>query len=144
MSGKPGRSGRKTFVPTADQRNTVKVMASFGIAEDKICLTVINPQTNKPISKPTLQRAFRHEIATAQTQLNTAIATALVDAALGRRPSGGEPIKNDRARVDAMKFFLEFRAGWQRGVTLQHGNPTGPDGNPIPFFYYANPTDAKL
>jgi hypothetical protein len=29
-------------------------------------------------------------------------------------------------------------------MTLQHRNPTGPDGNAIPFIYYANPTDAKL
>ena len=143
MSGKPGRSGRKQFVPTADQRHAVKAMIGLGITEDKICLTVLNPQSNKPISKPTLQRAFRHEIATAQTELNTAVATALVDAALGR-PCGGEPIKSDTARVNATTFFLECRAGWKRGMTLQHGNPTGPNGNAIPFIYHANPTDANL
>jgi hypothetical protein len=33
-------------------------MAGLGIPEDKICLTVTNPQTNKPISKPTLRRAL--------------------------------------------------------------------------------------
>jgi hypothetical protein len=141
MSGKPGRSGRKEFVPTEDQRHAVKVMTGLGIAEDKICLTVINPQTRKPISKPTLRRAFRHEIATGQTELTIEVGTALVDAALGKKPSGGEPIKNDRARVDAMKFFLECRAGWKRGMTVQHG---GPDGNAIPFIYRANPTDAML
>ena len=144
MSGKPGRSGRKKFLPNADQGNTVRIMAGLGIPEDKICLTVVNPQTNKPISKPTLRRAFRHEIDTAQTELSTAVGSALLDAALGKKPSGGEPIRNDRARVDAMKFFLECRAGWRRGVTLQHANPTGRDGNAIPFIYYANPTDAKL
>ena len=133
MSGQPGRSGRKTFVPTADQRHAVHMMASLGIPEDKICLTVINPQTNKPISKPTLRRAFRREIDTVQTELSTAVGSALLDAALGKKPSGGEPIRNDRARVDAMKFFLECRAGWKRGMTVQHGNPTGPNGNAIPF-----------
>jgi hypothetical protein len=144
VSGKPGRSGRKTFVPTADQRNTVKVMVGLGIAEDKICLTVVNPQTNKPISVPTLRRAFRYEIATGQTELTTLVGTALVDAALGKRPAGGEPMKSDAARVSAMTFYLECRAGWRRGMLVQHGNPTSPDGNAIPFIYQANKTDAKL
>ena len=143
MSGQPGRSGRKTFVPTADQRNTVKIMARLGIPEDKICLTVINPQTNKPISKPTLQRAFRNEIATGQTELTTLVGTALVDAALGKRPDGGEPIKSDAARVSAMTFFLECRAGWKRGMVLQHGNPSGPDG-PIPGEFCASKADLNL
>ena len=69
---------------------------------------------------------------------------ALLDAARGRKPSGGEPTKNDRARVDAMNFFLEFRAGWQKGMTVQHGNPTGPEGNPTPFVFKMNGTDALL
>jgi hypothetical protein len=144
MSGKPGRSGRKTFVPTTDQRNTVKIMVGLGSPEDKICLTVINPQTGKPISKSTLRRAFRHEIDIAQTELNTAVGTALVDAALGKRPAGGEPIKSDAARVSAMTFYLECRAGWKRGMTLQHRNPTGPDGDAIPFVYKIGPTDRYL
>ena len=144
MSGQPGRSGRKTFVPTADQRNTVKIMAGLGIPEDKICLTVINPQTNKPISTPTLRRAFRHEIDTAQTELNTSVGNALIKAALGERPISGEPIKSDAARVNAMMFYLECRAGWKRGMLLQHGNPTGPDGNAPPFMFVVNKTDAKL
>ena len=144
MSGKPGRSGRKKFLPTADQRHTVKTMSALGIPEDKICLTIINPQTGKPLSAPTLRRAFRLELDCGQTELNMLVGTTLVDAALGRRPSGGEPIKSDAARVNAITFFLECRAGWKRGMLLQHGNPTGPDGNAIPFRYHATPTDEKL
>ena len=144
MSGKAGRSGRTKFLPTADQRNTVKVMSGLGIPEEKICLTIINPQTGKPLSAPTLRRAFRLELNSGQTELHTLVGTALVDAALGRKTPGGEPIKSDAARVNAMTFFLECRAGWKRGMTLQHGNPTGPDGNAIPFMYIANPTDAML
>ena len=144
MSGQPGRSGRKTFVPTADQRNAVKTMSGLGISEDKIRLAIINPQTNKPISTPTLRRAFRHEIDTAQTELNTSVGNALIKAALGERPISGEPIKSDAARVNAMMFYLECRAGWKRGMLLQHGNPTGPDGNAPPFMFVVNKTDAKL
>jgi len=37
MSGKPGRSGRKPFEATADQRNTVKIMSGLGVPQEKIC-----------------------------------------------------------------------------------------------------------
>jgi hypothetical protein len=144
MSGQPGRSGRKTFVPTADQRNAVKTMSGLGISEDKIRLAIINPQTGKPLSAPTLRRAFRLELDCGQTELNTLIGTALVDAALGKKPSGGEPIKSDTARVNAMVFYLECRAGWKRGTLLQHGNPTDPDGSAIPFVYQPNKADPRL
>ena len=35
MSGKPGRSGRKPFEATADQRNTVKIMSGLGVPQEK-------------------------------------------------------------------------------------------------------------
>jgi hypothetical protein len=144
MSGQPGRSGRKAFEPTADQRNTVKIMAGLAIPEDQICLAIINPQTRKPISTTTLRRAFRQEINTAQIELHTLVGNALINAALGERPIAGEPIRSDAARMNAMMFYLECRAGWKRGMLLQHSNPTGPNGNAIPFIYYPNKTDAKL
>ena len=138
MSGQPGRSGRKTFVPTADQRNTVKIMARLGIPEDKICLTVINPQTNKPISKPTLQRAFRNEIATGQTELTTLVGTALVDAALGERPRSGEPIKSDAARVNARCSFWNAAPAGSGGCSSS--TATRPVGTAMRFRSCIGPT----
>ena len=119
-------------------------MAGLAIPEDKICLAVINPQTHKPISTTTLRRAFRQEINTAQIELHTLVGNALINAALGERPIAGEPIRSDAARMNAMMFYLECRAGWKRGMLLQHSNPTGPNGNAIPFIYRPNKTDAKL
>jgi hypothetical protein len=49
MSGMPGRRGRKTFVPTSEQRNSVKVLAGLRIPQEQICQLVINPQTGKPL-----------------------------------------------------------------------------------------------
>jgi hypothetical protein len=43
------------FAPTADQRNTVKIMAGLGVPQDKICLSVVNTATGKPVSEPTLR-----------------------------------------------------------------------------------------
>jgi hypothetical protein len=65
MAGVAGRSGRKKFVPNADQCNTVKVMKGLGIPEDEICKAVLNPQTRKPLSRPTLQAAFKRELESA-------------------------------------------------------------------------------
>jgi hypothetical protein len=45
MSGVAGRSGRKTFAPTPEQRSQVKILVGLGIPQEKICLLVINPQT---------------------------------------------------------------------------------------------------
>jgi hypothetical protein len=82
MSGKPGRSGRTMFAPTADQRNTVKIMAGLGVPQDKICLSVVNAATGKPVSEPTLRRAFRREIESGQTELITLVGNMLVNSAL--------------------------------------------------------------
>ena len=73
-------------MPTADQRNTIKVMAGLGVPENKMCLMVINSQTDKPISEPTLRRAFRRELDSGQIELNTRVGNALVNAALGEKP----------------------------------------------------------
>ena len=59
MSGMPGRSGRKTFVPTPEQRNSVKVLAKLGIPQEKICQLVINPQTGKPLDQKSSRKHFK-------------------------------------------------------------------------------------
>jgi hypothetical protein len=64
--GRNGQLGRKPFEPTVEQLTTVKVMVGLGITERQICLSIINPQTGKPISEPTLRRAFRRKIDTGQ------------------------------------------------------------------------------
>ena len=120
MSGKPGRSGRKPLEATADQRNTVKIMSGLGVPQEKICLLVINRQTRKPISEPTLRRAFRREIDSGQTELTTLVGNMLVEAALGLPPAVGEPIKSDAARVDAAIFYMECQAGWRRGQLVEN------------------------
>jgi hypothetical protein len=49
MSGKPGRSGRKSFVATPEQRNNVKILVGLGVPQAMICQLVMNPQTGKPL-----------------------------------------------------------------------------------------------
>ena len=58
MSGKPGRSGRKSFVATPEQRNNVKILVGLGVPQAMICQLVVNPQTGKPLDEGTLKKAF--------------------------------------------------------------------------------------
>ena len=57
MSEKRGR-GQPKFKPTPDQRSQAKLMKALGIPEDRICKTIINPRTKKPVAPVTLARAF--------------------------------------------------------------------------------------
>src|SRR6516225_181707 len=57
MSEKRGR-GQPKFEPTQDQRSQVKLMKALGIPEDRICKTITNPRTRKPVAPMTLARAF--------------------------------------------------------------------------------------
>ena len=62
MSEKRGR-GQPKFEPTQDQRSQVKLMKAVGIPEDRICQTITNPRTGKPVAPMTLARAFAPELA---------------------------------------------------------------------------------
>src|SRR5580698_2344437 len=56
MSGKPGRSGRKSFVATPEQRNNVKILVGLGVPQAMICQLVVNPQTGKPLDEGPLEK----------------------------------------------------------------------------------------
>jgi hypothetical protein len=47
------------FAPTADQRNTVKIMAGLGVPQDKICLSV----ARSPAIRRSAPRAARPRVA---------------------------------------------------------------------------------
>jgi len=119
MSDVKGRSGRKQFVATQEQRDIVKGLAGRAVPQALICRVILNPQTGRPISEPTLRRAFRSEIDTGQTLVSAMVGSVLVSAALGTKPPCGLPIKGDMARLKAAMFFLERRAGWTQGFAPQ-------------------------
>ena len=72
MSEKRGR-GQPKFEPTQDQRSQVKQMKALGIPEDRICKTITNPRTGKPVSPMTLARAFARELASGATEFHTLV-----------------------------------------------------------------------
>jgi hypothetical protein len=114
MSGVSGRSGRKMFVPTPGQRNTVRVLVGLGIPQKQICQLVVNRQTQKPLDHKTLRRRFAHEIAIGTAELHALIGNFMVATILGTPPPAGTvAIKNERARVRLMMFLLKTKFGWK-------------------------------
>jgi hypothetical protein len=69
MIEKRGR-GQPKFQPTQDRRNQVKLMKALGIPEDRICKTITNPRTNKPVAPMTLARAFAPELESGATEFH--------------------------------------------------------------------------
>jgi hypothetical protein len=68
MSEKRG-CGQPKFERTQDQRGQVKLMKALGIPEDRICTTITNPRTRKPVAPMTLARVFAAELEQALTWL---------------------------------------------------------------------------
>ena len=113
MSEKRGR-GQPKFVPTQEQRNQVKLMKALGIPEDRICKTIINPRTGKPVAPMTLARAFAPELESGATEFHALVGNFILCAILGKKPALGEAIKSEQVRMTAAIFFAKTRMGWRR------------------------------
>ena len=138
MSGKPGRSGRKSFVATTEQRNNVKILVGLGVPQAMICQLVVNPQTGKPLDEGTLKKHFPREIAVGAAELHARMGSFMVANIFGMTPPAGtQPIKNESSRAMLSIFFAKTRMGWKEAI--QH---EGKDGGPIIWQCY--PEDEKL
>jgi len=124
MSGMPGRSGRKTFVPTAEQRGNVKVLAGLGMPQEQICRLVTNPQTGKPLDVKSLRKHFRPEIETAEIKLHALMGNFTSATILGTAPPAGtRAIDNQHARASLLKFFARTRMGWKEPAVNRQKEP---------------------
>jgi hypothetical protein len=124
MSGVAGRSGRKKFVPTPDHRDLVTLLATRGIPQEYIRRLIRNPQTGRPVSIKTLERAFATEIKTAKVEFACQIARFVMDSILGRRSVNAKPIKNERLRATLAIFVAKTRLGWT--MPNRHHRVRGP------------------
>ncbi len=128
VSGKPGRSGRKSFVATPEQRNNVKILVGLGVPQAMICELVVNPQTGKALDEGTLKKHFPREIAVGAAELHARMGSFMVANIFGMTPPAGtQPIKNESSRAMLSIFFAKTRMGWKE--TLQHEGAK--DGEPI-------------
>ena len=97
MTEKKGR-GQPKFEPTQDQRNQVKLMKALGIPEDRICKTISNPRTGKPVAPMMLARAFAPELERGATEFHTMVGNFILCAILGKKPALGEAINSEQVR----------------------------------------------
>ena len=120
MSGVAGRSGRKAFVPTQEQRRNVKLLVGLGIPQDKICLMVVNPQTEKPLDPKSLRKHFPRELEIGAAELHARISNFIVATIFGITPPAGTvAIDNQHVRGSLAMFFAETRMGWKKTAVNQ-------------------------
>jgi len=120
MAGMPGRSGRKPFVPTPEQRSNVKALAGLGMPQEQICRLVTNP----PLDVKTLRKHFRLEIETAEIKLHALMGNFTVANILGMAPPAGtRAIDNQHARASLLKFYAKTRMGWKEPVVNRQKEP---------------------
>ena len=93
MAGVKGRTGYR-FVPTDDHRHQVSMMLGCGLNHEQVAL-VLN------ISRNTLEKHFRAELAVGDTKHNALVAQSLFQAATVDK------------NVTAMIFWLKTRMGWR-------------------------------
>ena len=94
------------FKPTAEQRESVELMISYGAPEAEICLLIKNPETGKPIEVETLREHFASEIDTGATKLKSLLGNRMVAAMLGR-DSG---LTDELTQAKLLMLFAEL--GW--------------------------------
>jgi hypothetical protein len=121
MSEKRGR-GQPKFAPTQDQRSQVKLMKAVGIPEDRICKTITNPRTQKPVAPMTLARAFAVELENGATEFHALVGNFILCAILGKKPALGDAIKSEQVRMTAAIFFAKTKMGWRETVKNEQAN----------------------
>ncbi len=100
---------RPRFVPTPEQRRTVKSLAAYGIRHDQIArkIGIRSPKT--------LRRHFREELDQGVTEANAQVAQTLFKMAVSGK------------FLLATIFWMKARAGWNdQPPTIQHMAPAPP------------------
>jgi hypothetical protein len=121
MSEKRGR-GQPKFEPTQDRRSQVKLMKAVGIPEGRICKTITNPRTQKPVAPMTLARAFAAELANGATEFHALVGSFILSAILGKKPALGDTIKSEQVRMTAAIFYAKTQMGWKETVVNEQAN----------------------
>jgi hypothetical protein len=131
--------GMTPYEPTAEDRAKVETLASYGVAEDDICLLILNPRTAKPIAPKTLRKAFRLELNTGMVKANAKVGESLFVQAVGAPAvfdAKGNKLRAEVPRnVAAGIFWAKSRMGWSEKSKLEL---SGNNGGPIPLVITKN------
>lgn len=101
----PVKTGRKPHIPTDKDRQTVEIMAGFGLPVDRIALVI-------GVSEDTVERKYRQEIKRGVATVEAKLAGNLLRLASG----------NDGTAMKAVVFALQCRFGWKFPV-----DPSNPE-----------------
>lgn len=128
-TGKKKTRGKPAFEPTAVDRTMVETVAGFGLVYRDICLLIVNPQTGKPISEPTLRARFKAELAVGAVKANANVVKSLYTQAT-------------KGNVTAAIWWTKCRMGWKETVRTELA---GKNGGPIQHHVdLSRLTDAQL
>src|SRR6516162_7380771 len=103
-------------------------MKALGIPEDRICKTITNPRTRKPVAPMTLARAFAAELASGATEVHALVGNFILCAILGKKPALGDAIKSEQVRMTAAIFYAKTKMGWKETVVNE---PANKDDKPV-------------
>lgn len=76
-------AGRKEFKPNDEQRRIVQAAIGIGLRQMQVRMLIMDPTTGNPISKPTLEKHFAHELATGKARAHFTVGKSLYDQAVG-------------------------------------------------------------
>ena len=104
----PQPAHRPEYVPSKESRALVKVMAAAGIEQARMAGAL-------GISRPTLRKHYKAEIANGGAEADAQIVAALFKSAVG-------------GNVKAQIWWTQSRMGWRETMTVEN---VGKDGRPI-------------
>jgi hypothetical protein len=116
---KGDKRGHPPFIPTDDQRRFVCAMAGIKMTWEEIRQLVINPLTDQPITKTTLARVFKRELADGKAKLKSIIATRFYEAL-------------ERGDSWATQMGLKTQFGWKPDGNGGFLMPPDPGDGPRP------------
>ena len=116
----PPKLGQPPFVPTDQDRQLVRVMVSGGIEAWAICECL-----SRKISKGTLRKHFKREIATGAGEANAAVIASLHKLAVGQRARPAQTVNGVhyhaqseiKPEVRAAQWWTQARMGWKEPAT---------------------------
>ncbi len=109
----PQPAVRPSHTPSKESRALVKVMAAGGIEQAHMAGAL-------GISRPTLRKHYKTEIAHGGSEANAQVVAALFKAAVGSANAPGN--------VKAQIWWTQSRMGWRETMTVEN---VGKDGRPI-------------
>jgi hypothetical protein len=114
LKRKPGRPRNpvreNAFVPNAEQKQLVRLLAGFGIPPVRICKVIKNEHTGRPIGVPTLERCFADELECGSVEMDS-IACGMLAA------------KVRQGNLTAIIWYMKNRMGWHDHVVQERTGP---------------------